>query len=63
MNAILAASNPAFDPGWYPESGATNNHTHDSNNLMTSMDYTGQEQIHMANGTGVSINHVGQTYF
>ncbi|PON99029.1 LOW QUALITY PROTEIN: hypothetical protein TorRG33x02_052660 [Trema orientale] len=64
MLTTLAASTPAT--AWdtnYPDSGATNHVTPDSNNLMTSEEYTGQDRIFVGNGTGLNIKHIGHSSF
>ena len=51
---------------WWKFSGcllATSHLTHDPNNLMTRMDYAGQDHIHMVNSTIMSIKFIGQTSF
>lgn len=63
MAAMLATPQSVYDTNWYPDSGATNHVTPTISNLMTCMDYTGNDQIHMGNGTGLQIQHIGQSNF
>ena len=43
------------------DSGATNHITGDLEKLTVRERYTGNEQIHTANGSGMAINHIGHT--
>lgn len=53
MTAMLTSSPcTAFDPKWYPNSGATNHVTPNPNNLAIKENYTGTDQIHIGNGSG-----------
>lgn len=48
------------DDSWYPNTGATHHLTSDLHNLnLTSDAYPGSDQIHVGNGTSLSINHIG----
>ncbi|CAM8893629.1 unnamed protein product [Rhodiola kirilowii] len=46
---------------WYMDSGATDHLTSDLERLTVQEKYTGKDQIQMANGTGLSITHIGHT--
>ncbi|PON93298.1 hypothetical protein TorRG33x02_108690 [Trema orientale] len=59
MSAMVATPNTLTDMSWYPDFGATNHLTPDINTLMTKQDYTGSDQIHMGNGIGLNISHIG----
>lgn len=48
---------------WYPDSGASHHLTYNPNNLSYSSPYTGQDQVVMGNGQGVSIHSLGQSQF
>ena len=61
MQACLASSETVADDSWYPDSGATHHLTPDGSNLASSSSYTGSEQIHMGNGTGLHIEHIGNS--
>ncbi|KAL5718134.1 hypothetical protein ACHQM5_011070 [Ranunculus cassubicifolius] len=59
--AMLASSNPAFDPNWYADSGATHHLTSDMANLTTRSEYNGSDQILIGNGKGLNISHIGSS--
>ncbi|KAF7836228.1 Retrovirus-related Pol polyprotein from transposon TNT 1-94 [Senna tora] len=61
MQAHIAVPETLYDPAWYPDSGATNHVTADAQNLMNSADYSGQEQLHVGNGAGLNIEHIGHS--
>lgn len=63
MNAMAATSCTAFDPSWYFDSGATNHLTPDANNLVNKTSCTGHDQIHVGDGIGLTIKHVGSSSF
>jgi hypothetical protein len=68
-NPTLAAPNPQAyfsspslpsKENWYPDTGATHHITNDLQNLNLSLEeYTGQDQIHIGNGTCLSIKYSG----
>uniref|UniRef100_A0A803P365 Retrovirus-related Pol polyprotein from transposon TNT 1-94-like beta-barrel domain-containing protein n=1 Tax=Cannabis sativa TaxID=3483 RepID=A0A803P365_CANSA len=58
-----AISNNSNDTSWYPNSGATNYCTFQYQNLGNCLDYGGSDQLYMGDGTGLSIKHVGQSFF
>lgn len=60
---MAATSCTAFDPQWYPDSGATDHITPDENNLVHKAPYTGHNQVHVGDGKGLTINHVGSSTF
>ena len=51
------------DMNWYPDSGATNHLTADSTNLMTQTEFFGTDKVHIGDGKGLSIKHIGQSSF
>ncbi|KAF7805093.1 Retrovirus-related Pol polyprotein from transposon TNT 1-94 [Senna tora] len=61
MDAMYPSSDYTYDAAWYPDSGATNHVTPQYNNLGSSVNLTGNDQINMANGAGISIQNVGTT--
>ena len=64
MQALLATPTHAPDPNWYSDSGATHHLTFDLANLNVRADeYHGLDQIHVGNGTGLPIKHIGSTQF
>ena len=46
---------------WYPDSGATDHLTADLNNLQVHSDYTGNDRVHIGDGTGLIINNIGHS--
>ena len=60
--AYFAAS-PHYTPdhNWYPDSGASSHVTADLNNLAFQSDYHGQDQVHIGNGKGLPILHIGHS--
>ena len=62
MQAFLATPQTLVDENWYADSGATHHLTTNLANLNVHVDgYHSQEQIRVANGKGLLINHVGTT--
>lgn len=51
------------DVEWFPNSGATNHLTSDSTNLMTKAKFFGSDHVHIGNGKGLSIKHIGHSEF
>ena len=58
---IAAAAQYRVDTNWYVDSGATDHLTGELEKLTVRDKYRGQDQIHGANGTGMRIDHVGQS--
>jgi hypothetical protein len=56
-----AATSYNRDPAWYADSVATDHITGDLNKLTTKENYIGQEQVHVANDTGMMIKHIGHS--
>ena len=63
MATMVAIPNVVTDNTWCAEPGATNHCTSDPNNLIIQDTYVGNDQIHMGNGTGLEIQHIGQSTF
>ena len=51
------------DSDWYPDSGATNHVTSELQNLELQSEYHGGEQLHIGDGKGLLIKHIGHTSF
>ncbi|MED6222880.1 hypothetical protein PIB30_118892 [Stylosanthes scabra] len=49
--ALMAVPASVADSSWYPDTGASHHITPDASNLLTSSDYTGQDQVQIGNGT------------
>ncbi|KAH7670249.1 RNA-directed DNA polymerase protein [Dioscorea alata] len=55
------ASSCTVDSNWYADTGATDHITHDLERLTTRERYTGGDHVQVANRTGLSIAHVGNS--
>lgn len=58
-----STSQPHSHHEWYPNSGATNHITADNTNLMQHSRFCGAEQVHMGDGKGLHIQHIGSSTF
>jgi hypothetical protein len=59
--AAAATNSYTVDTIWYRDTGATDHITRELEKLSLREKYHGSEQIHMANGAGMDISHVGAT--
>lgn len=60
MQAMMASQyHQPYENSWYVDTGATNHITADVNHLGAPSEYHGSEHIHLANGSGINISHVG----
>ncbi|KAF3618865.1 hypothetical protein FXO38_03144 [Capsicum annuum] len=59
MVALIAQPSMVGDSNWYPNSGATHYLTNDMQNMAVRGEYMGNDQIHIGNGTGLTISHFG----
>ena len=57
----LAAPQYGVDTNWYLDSGATEHITRDLEKLTVRDRYTGNEQIHTASGSGMTIEQIGHS--
>lgn len=62
MTAMAVTTQQEYGTGWYLDSGATNHLTPDVNTLPNPTDYTSHDEVHISNGTGLLIKHVGQSF-
>ena len=62
MQVYQATPDIVVDSCWYPNSGSTNHLTLDESNLNLHIEYNGKQQIHMGNGTGYPIKHIGHSF-
>jgi gag-polypeptide of LTR copia-type len=56
---------PAYSsagPEWYLDSGAFHHVTNDINNLSSYLPYEGVDALHIGNGSGMKISHIGSSY-
>jgi hypothetical protein len=58
-NAVAASYH--LDPTWYADSAATDHITGDLDKLTMKENYGGPDQVHIADGTGMTIKHIGQS--
>ena len=63
MTAMKASPGYVNNTYWYPDSGATNHVTSDLNNLTFGIECHGYNKIHMGNGEGLNISHIGHSVF
>ena len=63
MEAMVATLEYLQNYCWFLDSGATNHVTHDLGNLNSSVEYNGNSKIHMGNGIGLEISHIGLSVF
>ena len=59
--AASATSNYGVDTNWYMDTGATDHITGELEKLTIRDKYSGNEQVHAANGTGMDIGYVGHS--
>ena len=60
--AFVVATSSSVDPVWYPDIGANNHLTSDLSNLnLNAENYTSQDQLHIGNGQGLHIHHIGSS--
>jgi histone deacetylase 1/2 len=57
---IVAHGGYGVDSNWYSDTGAIDHVTGELDKMMIRDRYNGGEQIHMANGSGMDITHVGR---
>ena len=63
MEAMVSTPEDLQNCCWFPDSGATNHVTHDLGILNSGTEYNGNSKIHMGNGTGLEISHIGLSFF
>jgi len=62
MATYMTTSSPPHDINWYPDTGSINHLTNNFNNLsLQSNAYLGNDQIHVGDGAGLPIKHIGST--
>ena len=59
--AAVATSGYTDDANWYVDTGATDHITNELERLTTRERYNGTDQIQVANGSGLSISHIGNS--
>lgn len=63
MTVIVVTLDILRDLGWFPDLGATNHVTSDLSNLNLSTEYINTSKLHMGNGAGLHISHIGSSSF
>jgi hypothetical protein len=59
--ALAATTSYKVDPNWYLDTGATDHITSDLDRLAIRERYHGGEKVHVGNGTGLCISHIGHS--
>lgn len=62
MATLSAYSDYSYENGWFPDSGATNHVTAEPRNMYHGSEYSGSDQLYVENGTGLSIQRIGNTF-
>ena len=60
LEAMLSCGDNQGEACWYPDSGATN---HISKNMNYGSEFKGNQRVHIGNGTGLAVKHIGNTSF
>lgn len=60
-SALAATTSYKIDPNWYLDTGATDHITSDLDCLAIRERYNGGEQVHVGNGAGLRILHIGHS--
>jgi len=60
-SANLALHNPAGTAEWFPDTGANQHVTPDLATLTASEPYNGNDNLHVGDGKGLPISHIGHT--
>ncbi|KAL5705543.1 hypothetical protein ACHQM5_023836 [Ranunculus cassubicifolius] len=58
--SAMNMSHAPYDPTWFPDTGATHHMTADDSMFLNRQDYTGTDQVTVANGTSLPITGTGQ---
>jgi hypothetical protein len=58
-NTITSSYN--IDTNWYTDTGATDHIMSELEKLVTREKYNGADKVHVVNGSGMPISHVGQS--
>ena len=60
--AMVTTPSYAINLNWYTDTGATDHITGDLNKLLVREKYHGNDQVQVANGSGLSILHTGHSH-
>lgn len=64
VQAYFSTPSSTPDSAWYRDLGATHHSTYDfTNRNFRSENYNGPDKVHMCNGIGLSIKHIGDSLF
>lgn len=61
MNALIPSLEMVNDSSWYSDSGAINHCTNNDQNLLSKSSYSGSDQLHVSDGSGLSISNIGKS--
>ncbi|KAF7802793.1 Retrovirus-related Pol polyprotein from transposon TNT 1-94 [Senna tora] len=61
VEALLATPEILSEDAWFADSGSSNHLTNNLSNLQVSQPYDGGEQVHIANGSGLTIHNIGSS--
>jgi histone deacetylase 1/2 len=61
QKTVVSVTSYGVDTNWYMDTGATDHITGELEKLTIRDKYTGNEQVHAANGSGMDISYVGHT--
>ncbi|KAF7816123.1 Retrovirus-related Pol polyprotein from transposon TNT 1-94 [Senna tora] len=61
VESFLATPEILNDDAWFADSGSSNHLTNNLSNIQVSQQYDGGEQVHIANGSGLPIQHIGSS--
>lgn len=59
--AVASTTSYKIDPNWYSDTGATDHITSDLDCLAVREQYHGAENVHVLNGAGLQIRHIGHS--
>jgi hypothetical protein len=57
-----STSSYPIDPAWYADTAATDHLTNNLDKITMKEQYRGKDHIQTANGTGMRITHIGQSF-
>ncbi|CAA0820292.1 Unknown protein, partial [Striga hermonthica] len=63
LNALVTSPDSSQDSLWFADSGASNHVTNELSNLNIASEYQGHNRLHVGNGSGLSISHIGNFKF
>jgi phage tail tube protein FII len=61
-SASSATTSYGVDTSWYSDTGASDHITSELDKLTMKEKYHGSDQVHVANGSGMKIDQIGQSF-